>query len=564
MTFREPGFLWLLWLLLVPLVLYLLPLPRQRVLSSALFLWEKFFEGERFGRTSERFRRVLGFCLMVAGLASLVAAAAELTLGRPGIAARRLVVVVDASASMNAEHDGRSNLDRAKAAAADLIASLDARTEVALVEAAGQLRLLAPLAAANREAVRQVEGIQRFDGPADLGRLLDEAYRLWGGDEDCQLYVFSDAPLPASRWAERARAWIAPPAGDNRAIVELSAQRRGRQIHARFTLANYGRRAHTLRGSVLVNDVPRVSFERADVGPGRTVVQTATIDEPCAARLRVRLETGPDALAVDDEACAVVPALEDWGVRLVWPNGGKHNAYVSTLFASLREEGVVGPVVEGPGGAAAVTVFVNQLPPVWPEGGVIVLHPLRSGVIEVAGLQGEPVSVTRQAVHSLLQDVDLRGLVVKDAVRAEVPRWAEPLVWAGELPLVWAGETGRTKVLFVAAPLTTAGSRLPLLASFPVLLRNACLWMLPQTSVSRPGEMADGWTSRTAGLVQSPADGRLHAFSTLSAAESDLRREPLPETAPIAKRHSLAALLVALAMVLLSVEWGLFHRRLTE
>ena len=51
MSFLRPELLWLLLLLLVPLLLYLLPLPRQRVTTIALFLWERFLQSERLGRT---------------------------------------------------------------------------------------------------------------------------------------------------------------------------------------------------------------------------------------------------------------------------------------------------------------------------------------------------------------------------------------------------------------------------------------------------------------------------------------------------------------------------------
>jgi hypothetical protein len=97
-----------------------------------------------------------------------------------------------------------------------------------------------------------------------------------------------------------------------------------------------------------------------------------------------------------------------------------------------------------------------------------------------------------------------------------------------------------------------------------VLMRNACLWMLPQAKVLRPGETVDGWTSRRAGMAENPHNGQNYAFSTLSAAESDLRREPAAEETPVARRQSLAMALVGLAVVLLTVEWGLFHRRFTE
>ena len=76
--------------------------------------------------------------------------------------------------------------------------------------------------------------------------------------------------------------------------------------------------------------------------------------------------------------------------------------------------------------------------------------------------------------------------------------------------------------------------------------------------------MIDGWTSRRAGLIENPNDGRSYAFSTLSAAESDLRREASAEEPPLARRRPLAAILVVLALVLMPIEWGLFHRRFTE
>jgi hypothetical protein len=563
MSFLRPEMLWLLLLLLVPLVLYLLPLPRQRVTSIALFLWERFLQSERLGRTSERFRRALGFAFMAVIIAALAAAAAELSLGRPAVDARRLVVLLDVSASMNGVTEGRSNLDRAKAAAQELIASLRSDTEVAVAEAAWRLRLLAPFAPVGQDTARHVAVIERFEGPGELSRALEEACDLWGDHADCEIYVFTDGPLPPSRWGRRAHAWIAPPAGNNAAIVALSARRGQRKIQLDFTLANYGRSPREMSGTIFANGIERSTFSAAALGPGQTARRQAAIEEPASAAVEIRLDGGPDALAIDDHAYITVPGLDDLGVRTVWPAGGKHNAYVAAVLASLAEEGTIGRVVDE-SGSAPLAVFVNQSPNSWPEGGVIVLHPLRPGVIGLAGLHAEPVTVTRQAAHLLLNQVDLRGQIVKDAVQAEVPPWAEPIVWAGDLPLVWAGENGRTKALIVALPLSTDDSRLPLSAAFPLLMRNACRWMLPQPGVLRPGEPVAGWTSRRVGLIKRPGRDRPSAFSLLSPAESDLRREGVAAGAAITQHRSLTFALVMLAVLLLPIEWGLFHRRLTE
>lgn len=120
-----------------------------------------------------------------------------------------------------------------------------------------------------------------------------------------------------------------------------------------------------------------------------------------------------------------------------------------------------------------------------------------------------------------------------------------------------------TKVLFVGIPVMPVGTRLPLVASFPALMRNALAWMTPGPESRRPGQMVDGWTSRTCGFVKDPAGG-LIPFSVTSAETSDLRRTEDVQGEPIGRPYAAATVLVAIAALLLLVEWGLFHRRLTE
>ena len=121
-----------------------------------------------------------------------------------------------------------------------------------------------------------------------------------------------------------------------------------------------------------------------------------------------------------------------------------------------------------------------------------------------------------------------------------------------------------TKVLFVGIPVMPVGTRLPLVASFPALVRNALAWMTPGPESRRPGRMVDGWTSRTCGFAKDPAGGGLVAFSLTSAETSDLRRTEEVHGEPLGRPFAAATTLVAMAALLLLVEWGLFHRRLTE
>ena len=90
-------------------------------------------------------------------------------------------------------------------------------------------------------------------------------------------------------------------------------------------------------------------FPPPRLGPGETVQEQATIEEPAAAAMEVRLDGGPDALATDDRRISWCPGWTISRVRVVWPTGGKHNAYVAAVLASWPKRGSIGRVVEEPG-----------------------------------------------------------------------------------------------------------------------------------------------------------------------------------------------------------------------
>ncbi len=566
MSFRDPGYLWLLTLLVIPLILYLLPLPRRQIISSALFLWERFLESERFGNTTERFRRALGLALIFAILISLILGAADPMVGRQALSAKSLVVLLDTSASMNAVVDRQSNLERAKDAAIRLVRGFDAKTATAVAEAADDLHLLHPLEPSGPLAIRRILEIQPFEGPGEMRTALLQAHRIWGENSATEIYVFTDQPVPENPWGKRLHSWIAPAPGDNVGVINLAAERHGQDIAVRATIGNYGKKAVKVGGAVLVNTFPRDTFQGLVIEPGATAVKSFTLTEGGEAAIQIKLfpPDGEDALATDDTARAVVPSLEQLRVRVSWPQG-KQNPYVKAALSVLRDQGICDVFSsEAENEKAPVTLYVNHSPAQWPEGGAVLLYPLKSDLVEILGLDTKTMTITHQADHPLLAYLDLRGLVVRNSVSSKVPDWAQPIAWADDQPLIWAGQKDKTKVLFIGIALNRTDSRLTLMASFPVLMRNALSWMLPGASILRPGERLEGWTSRKTGFIENPAGGKLQAFSLLSAPESDLRRASSAPPPAIPGRFSLAFYFVIFALALLVADWVLFHRRITE
>ncbi len=566
MSFSNPGYLWLLLFIIIPLILYLMPLPRKRINTSALFLWEKFLGAEPFGRSSERFKRFLGFTLTALIITLLVFAAADLSVGVSPVKAKSLIILMDNSASMNAVSSGKSNFEKAKAAAAKIAESLDAGSLVSVVEAADELRVIYPSGVPSRETVRKIEGIESFDGPVDVLAMLEKAFKLWGNKEGTEIYMFTDREPPESAWGTRVRSWIAPHAKWNAGIIALSAERAGDDIIAKFTVANYGENNATLSGAVFGNGRTGGTYEERGVAPGTAREETIRFTESGRAAVNVTLSARgiEDRLDIDNEARVIVPSIDEMRVNVVWPDIKSRNTYVLSVLAALRAEGVGYPVsgAEGEGGAASV--FVNIMPSVLPKNSSVIICPYLSGFVEVQGLLDKPVVIDRQADDPLLKDVNLRGLSVKGVVLTKVPGWAKPLVWAEDKPIIWAGEINGIRIFYIGIPASAASSRLPLTPSFPALMKNSLSWMLPRQEILRAGEYINGWTSRKIGFIESKADNRSHAFSLLDAGESDLRNVSGNESALPPGRRSLAPLMTVLAMILLGLEWILFHKRYTE
>src|SRR5262245_28702542 len=129
----------LLWALLaVPIVVfYILKIRLRRVPVSTILFWRQIFEEKQPRSIWQHLRHLLSLLIQIAFLLLLVFALAEPFFNWEILEARRLVLVVDNSASMNAV-DARSPLGRlakAKEKGQQILSGLRFRDEMAIVAA---------------------------------------------------------------------------------------------------------------------------------------------------------------------------------------------------------------------------------------------------------------------------------------------------------------------------------------------------------------------------------------------------------------------------------------------
>src|SRR5579884_672831 len=115
MNFANPmGLIWAS--LAIPIVIfYILKIRLRRVPVSTLLFWEQIFEEKKPRSLWQRLRHLISLLLQLAFLALLVFALADPIFRWQQARARRIVLVVDNSASMNAVDVRPSRLHAAQA-----------------------------------------------------------------------------------------------------------------------------------------------------------------------------------------------------------------------------------------------------------------------------------------------------------------------------------------------------------------------------------------------------------------------------------------------------------------
>src|SRR5207302_7034228 len=137
----------LLWALLaVPVVIfYVLKIRLKRVPVSTVIFWRQLFDEKRPRSLWQRLRHLISLLVQLALLGLMVAALAEPLFSWDILTARRIVLVLDNSASMNATDVEPNRLARAKDEARQVIQGLRFRDEMAIVAAGTQQRVVCGL-----------------------------------------------------------------------------------------------------------------------------------------------------------------------------------------------------------------------------------------------------------------------------------------------------------------------------------------------------------------------------------------------------------------------------------
>lgn len=192
MSFALPFALTLTALALPIVALYILKVRLRRVPVSTNLFWKQIFEEKPPRSLWQQFRHWWSLLLQLLLLLLIVLAVTNPYFSRQSLQARRLVLVVDNSASMRATDIGPTRLEAAKAAARELIDGIRFQDEISIVLAGVSPTVVASLTGHSPTLYEALQRIDFSDGPTAVQPALELARKLIGDHPQGEIIVLTD------------------------------------------------------------------------------------------------------------------------------------------------------------------------------------------------------------------------------------------------------------------------------------------------------------------------------------------------------------------------------------
>jgi len=343
------------------LLLYFLKLKRREQIVSSTLLWKRAVQDLQVNAPFQRLRRNILLLLQLLVLLAILLALAGPILSLTAGPARRYVLIIDRSASMNATDVKPNRLEVSKEQAKIFVESLRSKAFYSLRDESDQTmviafdnsaKVLCNFTSDKKQLNRAIEAITPSDGVSSLAEavVVAQAFAQSPGveadymsaEEPARLILFSDGQI-----RDLDQIVVGPneltfhcigESQQNVAVIAMQARRsyeNPEEVNVFATLANYGVEPITSDVQLSINNnvravksvtVPPQTYDESSdmVRPGKLAVDFS-LSYAEGGVLEVRKLQGSDktdCLSCDDAAWAILPAPKKLSVLLV-TNGNK-------------------------------------------------------------------------------------------------------------------------------------------------------------------------------------------------------------------------------------------------
>ena len=547
MSLAVPSALLLAAIALPIIALYILKVRLRRVKVSTNLFWKQIYDDKPPRAWWQNLRHLVSLLAQLLLLLLLVLAVADPYFSWQASQAKRIVVVMDTSASMLATDISPTRFDAARASVHRLLDGLRFRDEVAIVSAGPQPEVVLGMVSHIPTLRRAIDSLQPTDTASSSDAAIQLAERLIGEHANGQVHVFSDGCAHRPAVAEVARLWTSDSEIDSPVVAEVDKPSPSDPISGQIS---YGAETDTASLSSESTDDIQVVFHTlatnaSNVGITQFQARRSLID-PVGYEVLVTIRNAADVavqgrleLELDEIPIDVIPLdlkpNETWTRSLEKTSlpGGLLHGKLTQLASSDQAEGepsvnllqtddvawaIVPPravkevLIVTPGNLFLRKVFeanplvnvnvVNALPMEWPVDTLVVLHriipeKLPSGQLLVVDPEsnsdtwtlGEVIEnpiITEQDQDSpLMTHIRLDNVLLPEARRIDFNEPAKTLVATVTGETVYT-QLNRSAGTCLVLSVNLERSDLAFRTAFPIMITNALNWFAGRPSELQP------------------------------------------------------------------------------
>ena len=465
----------------IPIVILFYLLKRKRVvkLVSSTLLWQKFLAETQASAPFQKLRKNWLLILQIILLTLVVLALSRpffKTMAKP---AELRVVILDASASMQATDEKPSRFEKARSEALKWVDGL-ANTDQMVILQAGANTEVKQSATSEKAALRRaLQACVCSDGPTRLVPALRMAESLVRDQRRAEIHLFSDGAVPElNEFENKALPLIyhrVGKAANNTGIIALDVRAnpedaRQRAVYA--SMANFSSNSVETEVELLL-DNRLIETRPIKIPAGETSPQVFKASQQRDGVFTLRL-TGKDDLMADDQASIVSLMPKPVRVLLV----SRANRLLEKAFRAVPNvELATATDLTDPTTAFDFVVLDDVKPSVWPAGNVLAIHVENTNWLPTVTRVEAPPIVDWRSSHPLLRYCGFDNVQVMQSLTTKAPTWAVSLADAPQAPLILAGELGRQRIIWIGFDILE--SNWPLRVSFPIFIANAVEWLNP-------------------------------------------------------------------------------------
>ncbi len=495
-----PAALALLALAIPIIVLYLLKVKREDLTVSSSFLWQRVLEDRQANAPWQKLQKNWLLLLQLLLLLLMVFVLSRPFFQSEAQASGNIIVLLDASAGMQATDVAPSRFAKAKSEINTIIDQMGGGDQMTLVLMRAFPEVLATSSTSKTELKGALDRARVTNEPAQPKSSIVLAAAAADRNPGTTVVVVSSGTFAREEGLPALKAKIKyikiGQSDANQAISAVNLRETGGGPQLFVGLNNYSTQPTKVTLSVTIDNKPfdtrEVSIgpeDKASVTLSDLPVTTRVVD----AKIRPAAQGSlPDYLSVDNEAWTLRNAGSPQKLLLV----SSGNTFLE-LFLGRLPNYKVGKTTPDNYETLAnkdtydLYIFDGYAPEHLPPGGVFLINPPTSPYLPTSSSVNTPTFARLEQSDPLLRYTDLSSVFVKQAQQYQLPGWMKGVAFSSEgTALLASGDNQGQHVVLLG--FDTHDSDIGLSTAWPILMINTLSWLQPAGALDQVTEINPG------------------------------------------------------------------------